>query len=134
MKADRLKLNLEQVQQQKTRDNERLLLLLDDRSNITAAYMASRDKVKELRAAVAEREGQDTQAKELLDSLKKEIAKYGSAVTALDNQLQDAQITLQTSAARTAISVFPNPTSPQIRRSMIFGLSISRFVASIASC
>ena len=101
LKADRLKLNLEQVQQQKTRDNERLLLLLDDRSNITAAYMASRNKVKELRAAVAEREGQDTQAKELLDSLKKEIAKYGSAVTALDNQLQDAQITLQTSAART---------------------------------
>ena len=101
LKADRLKLNLEQVQQQKTHDNERLLLLLDDRSNITAAYMASRDKVKELRAAVAEREGQDTQAKELLDSLKKEIAKYGSAVTALDNQLQDAKITLQTSAART---------------------------------
>ena len=101
LKADRLKLNLEQVQQQKTRDNERLLLLLDDRSNITAAYMASRDKVKELRAAVAEREGQDTQAKELLDNLKKEIAKYGSAVTALDNQLQDAKITLQTSAART---------------------------------
>ena len=101
LKADRLKLNLEQVQQQKTRDNERLLLLLDDRSNITAAYMANRDKVKELRAAVAEREGQDTQAKELLDNLKKEIAKYGSAVTALDNQLQDAQITLQTSAART---------------------------------
>lgn len=101
LKADRLKLNLEQVQQQRTRDNERLLLLLDDRSNITAAYMANRDKVKELRAAVAEREGQDTQAKELLDSLKKEIAKYGSAVTALDNQLQDAQITLQTSAART---------------------------------
>lgn len=101
LKADRLKLNLEQVQQQKTRDNERLLLLLDDRSNITAAYMANRDKVKELRTAVTEREGQDTQAKELLDSLKKEIAKYGSAVTALDNQLQDAQITLQTSAART---------------------------------
>ena len=101
LKADRLKLNLEQVQQQKTRDNERLLLLLDDRSNITAAYMANRDKVKALRAAVAEREGQDTQAKELLDNLKKEIAKYGSAVTALDNQLQDAQITLQTSAART---------------------------------
>ena len=41
LKADRLKLNLEQVQQQKTRDNERLLLLLDDRSNITAAYMAN---------------------------------------------------------------------------------------------
>ena len=101
LKADRLKLNLEQVQQQKTRDNERLLLLLDDRSNITAAYMANRDKVKELRAAVAEREGQDTEAKELLDNLKKEIAKYGSAVTALDNQLQDAKITLQTSAVRT---------------------------------
>ena len=57
--------------------------------------------MKEIRTAVAEREGQDTQVKELLDSLKKEIAKYGSAVTALDNQLQDAKITLQTSAART---------------------------------
>ena len=43
----------------------------------------------------------DTEAKELLDNLKKEIAKYGSAVTALDNQLQDAKITLQTSAVRT---------------------------------
>ena len=36
-------------------------------------------------------------------------------------------------AARRAISVFPYPTSPQTKRSIILRLSISFFVASIAS-
>lgn len=98
--ADGLELKIKQTEEQKRRDDERLLLLLDDRSNVTAAYMANRDRLKELRAAVAEREGQDSEAKELLEGIKKEIARFGSAVTALDNQLQDAKIALETSTAK----------------------------------
>ncbi len=98
--ADGLELKLKQAEEQKKRDDERLLLLLDDRSNVTAAYMASRDRLKELRAAVAEREGQDSEAKTLLEDVKKEIARFGSAVTALDNQLQDAKIALETSTTK----------------------------------
>ena len=98
--ADGLELKLKQTEEQKKRDDERLLLLLDDRSSVTAAYMANRDKLKELRAAVAEREGQDSEAKTLLEDIKREIARFGSAVTALDNQLQDAKIALETSAAK----------------------------------
>ncbi len=98
--ADGLELKLKQAEEQKKRDDERLLLLLDDRSNVTAAYMASRDRLKELRAAVAEREGQDSEAKTLLEDIKKEIARFGSAVTALDNQLQDAKIALETSTTK----------------------------------
>ncbi len=98
--ADGLELKLKQAKEQKKRDDERLLLLLDDRSNVTAAYMASRDRLKELRAAVAEREGQDSEAKTLLEDIKKEIARFGSAVTALDNQLQDAKIALETSTTK----------------------------------
>ncbi len=98
--ADGLELKLNQAEEQKKRDDERLLLLLDDRSNVTAAYMASRDRLKELRAAVAEREGQDSEAKTLLEDIKKEIARFGSAVTALDNQLQDAKIALETSTTK----------------------------------
>ncbi len=98
--ADGLELKLKQAEEQKKRDDERLLLLLDDRSNVTAAYMVSRDRLKELRAAVAEREGQDSEAKTLLEDIKKEIARFGSAVTALDNQLQDAKIALETSTTK----------------------------------
>ncbi len=98
--ADGLELKLKQAEEQKKRDDERLLLLLDDRSNVTAAYMASRDRLKELRAAVAEREGQDSEAKTLLEDIKKEIARFGSAVTALDNQMQDAKIALETSTTK----------------------------------
>ncbi len=98
--ADGLELKLKQAEEQRKRDDERLLLFLDDRSNVTAAYMASRDRLKELRAAVAEREGQDSEAKTLLEDIKKEIARFGSAVTALDNQLQDAKIALETSTTK----------------------------------
>ena len=96
LKASELKLQLEQSEQAQKRENEQLELLLDERSEVTKDFMADRDKVKELRTAVAEREGQDTEAKTLLDKLQQEIARFGSAITALDNQLQDAKIALET--------------------------------------
>ena len=96
LKASELKLQLEQSEQEQKRENEQLALLLDERSEVTKDFMVDRDKVKELRTAVAEREGQDTEAKALLDKLQQEIARFGSAITALDNQLQDAKIALET--------------------------------------
>ena len=100
LRSSEVKLHLEQSEQEQKRENEHLSLLLDDRSEVTQAYMDSRDKLKELRETVAAREGQDTEAKALLEKLQKEIAKYGSAITALDNQLQDAKIALETANAK----------------------------------
>lgn len=100
LRSSEVKLHLEQSEQEQKRENEHLSLLLDDRSEVTQAYMNNRDKLRELREAVAAREGQDTEAKVLLEKLQKEIAKYGSAITALDNQLQDAKIALETANAK----------------------------------
>lgn len=102
LKYSEQKLRLEQLQESKTGANENLMLLLDDRSAITSEYMANRDKVKELREAVQEREAKDTKAKELLEGLKRQIAMQTSALTAVENQLQDAKIQLETSAAKTS--------------------------------
>lgn len=102
LKNSEIKLRLQQVQQDKDKENDRLSLLLDDRSEITNAYMANRDKVKSMRSSLAQRETQDSEAKKMLEELQKDIAKYGSTVTALENQLQDAKIALETSNAKTA--------------------------------
>ena len=102
LKNSEIKLRLQQVEQDKNKEDERLALLLDDRQTVTTEYMAKRDKVKELRTGVAEREGADSEAKALLADLQKDIAKYGSTVTALDNQLQDARIALETSNTKTS--------------------------------
>ena len=66
--------------------------------------MANRDKLKSLRATVSEREGLDVEAREQLEAMKREIAQLGSAVTALENQLQDARVVLETSAAKAALN------------------------------
>lgn len=100
LKGSEIKLRLEQVAQDKQRENESLALLLDDRSQVTSAYLANRDKLKEMRAAVAQRENEDTEAKAQLENLQKQLAKLGSAVTALENNLQDARVLLETSTAK----------------------------------
>ena len=100
LKGSELRLHLQQLEEAKKRENEHLLLLLDDRKQVTDAYMANRDKLKAMRATVAEHESLDAEAKEQLEAMKREIASLGSAVTALENQLQDARVTLQTSTAK----------------------------------
>ena len=102
LKSSEIRLRLQQVEQDKAREEEQLALLLDDRQIVTTEYMANRDAVKKLREGVAEREGADSEAKQLLADLQKDIAKYGSTVTALDNQLQDARIALETSNTKTS--------------------------------
>ena len=104
LKGSELRLHLQQLEEAKKRENEHLLLLLDDRKQVTDAYMANRDKLKTMRATVAEHESLDAEAKEQLEAMKREIASLGSAVTALENQLQDARVTLQTSTAKASLN------------------------------
>lgn len=104
LKGSELRLHLEQSEQAKKRESENLLLLLDDRRQVTDEYLANRDKLKALRLNVAECEGKDAEAKEQLENLKKTIAKCGSSVTALENQLQDARVSLETSAAKSQLT------------------------------
>lgn len=103
LKASEIKLRLEQVEQSKRRESENLALLLDDRSQVTNAYLQNRDKLKDMRAAVARRESQDTEAKAQLEALQKQMAQLGSAVTALENNLQDARVLLETSTAKSSL-------------------------------
>ena len=104
LRGSELHLHLEQLEATRARENDNLLLLLDDRKQVTEEYMANRDKLKSLRATVSEREGLDAEAREQLEAMKREIAQLGSAVTALENQLQDARVVLETSAAKAALN------------------------------
>ena len=104
LKGSEIRLHLEQLEATKKRENDNLLLLLDDRKQVTDEYMANRDKVKDLRATVSEREGLDAEAREQLEGMKRQIAQLGSAVTALENQLQDARVALETSAAKAELN------------------------------
>ena len=101
LKANELTLQNQRLSQEKARENEKLALYYDDRTAVANEYMANRDKVKTLRANVQELETKDSEAKTMLENLNKQIAKQGSELTAVDNQLQDAKIKLETSAAKT---------------------------------
>lgn len=104
LKESELRLHLQQLSETKQREAEKLMLLLDDRRQVTDEYLANRDKLKSLRATVSERENIDAEAKEQLEAIKREIAQCGSALTALENQLQDARVLLQTSAAKSELN------------------------------
>jgi chromosome segregation protein len=101
LKANELTLQNQRLSQEKARENENLAMLYDDRTAVANEYMANRDKVKELRANVQEMEAKDSEAKTLLENLNKQIAKQGSELTAVNNQLQDAKVKYETSAAKT---------------------------------
>lgn len=100
LKIEEIKFSFERLEKEKADDNDHLALLLDERSAVTAAYMENRTKVKEMRSTVAEYEIADKETKALLDNLQKQLAKVGSTLTALDNQLQDAKILLENSNTR----------------------------------
>ena len=69
-----------------------MALLLSDRKDVTNEYLGNRDKLKNLREQVSEYETKDASVKVQLEELNKQIAQYGSNVTALDNKLQDAKV------------------------------------------
>ncbi len=99
LKANELTLQNQRLEQDKARENEKLSLLLDDRTAVANEYMANRDKVKTLRASVQEMEAKDSDAKAMLETLQKQIAMQGSELTAVGNKLQDATIRLERAAA-----------------------------------
>lgn len=101
LKCSELTLNQKQLEQQKARENESLMLYLDRRTQVTNEYMANRDQVKSLRAQLQEKEQQDAESKNLLAELQKEIAKFNSQLTATSNLLHDAQVQLETNTAKT---------------------------------
>ena len=100
LRGSELKMLLEQTEQEKLRVGEKLALLLSDRKEVTNEYLGNRDKLKNLREQVSEYETKDASAKVQLEELNKQIAQYGSNVTALDNKLQDAKVLLETSTAK----------------------------------
>lgn len=100
LRGSELKMLLEQTEQEKLRVGEKLALLLSDRKDVTNEYLGNRDKLKNLREQVSEYETKDASAKVQLEELNKQIAQYGSNVTALDNKLQDAKVLLETSMAK----------------------------------
>lgn len=100
LRGSEMKMLLEQTEQEKLRVGEKLALLLSDRKDVTNEYLGNRDKLKNLREQVSEYETKDASAKVQLEELNKQIAQYGSNVTALDNKLQDAKVLLETSTAK----------------------------------
>lgn len=100
LRGSELKMLLEQTEQEKLRVGEKLALLLSDRKDVTNEYLGNREKLKNLREQVSEYETKDASAKVQLEELNKQIAQYGSNVTALDNKLQDAKVLLETSTAK----------------------------------
>lgn len=100
LRGSELKMLLEQTEQEKLRVGEKLALLLSDRKDVTNEYLGNRDKLKNLWEQVSEYETKDASAKVQLEELNKQIAQYGSNVTALDNKLQDAKVLLETSTAK----------------------------------
>lgn len=103
LKRSELILRQKQLEQDRARENESLMLYMDRRSKTTSDYMANRDKVKELRTSLQAKEQEDQQAKEQLENLRKETARINSQLTATTNLLQDAQVTLETSTAKTQL-------------------------------
>lgn len=103
LKLSELHLREKQIEQDKARENQSLSLYMTRRSQVTADYMAIRDKVKELRQTLQEKEREDAEAKALLANLQKELAKINTQLTATTNLLQDAQLQLETSVTKTQL-------------------------------
>ncbi len=100
LKGQETDIKLKRLQDEKVRLDESLALLLDDRKQVNEAWLADRTKLQGLQKELSEKESQDTAAKEELERLKKLLANLGSAVTALDNQLADARIAVETSTVK----------------------------------
>lgn len=94
---------LERLGAEQRQAAERLEILLDDRNLVSQEYMATRQRITDLRPQLTELEAQDAQGKELLDSLQKQTAADNSALSSIRNRLQDARVELEATAARTTM-------------------------------
>ncbi len=101
LKSHEIGLKVQNIEQEKTKENDRLTLLLDDRATVTKEYTENRAKVKEIQKTLTDQEAKDTEAKEMLEKLQKQATSRENALTTLENQLQDARVQLETSTAKT---------------------------------
>ncbi len=97
-RVDRLSLLYKEQEQElkrlahvKEESDAKMSELLERRSALANEYLAKRDEVKELKAALGGLEERDEAGKETMAALKKTLAHLGSEVTALENRLADAQ-------------------------------------------
>lgn len=92
-----LSLELQKKEQEKSALNDKLNVLLDEKTYIADEYMKNRDLVKALRQSVTASEEKDSSAKQMLEDMQKQMAAYKSMLAAVENQLQDAKILFETS-------------------------------------
>lgn len=100
LRNSELNLHLQQLSNEKQRLNSELELLLDSRKIVSNEYMSNRELLKNLREQVMDKENQDAATKEQIESLNKEVSHHNSALTVLENKLQDAKIFFERSLAK----------------------------------
>lgn len=88
---------------EKERLSQHLEVLLDDRSAVSAEYMAARVKLQELRPQLAEIEKEDSDSKTQLDVLQKKMQAANSELDSIRRRLQDARVDSEATAAKTAM-------------------------------
>lgn len=94
---------LERLGAEQRQASDRLEVLLDDRNQVSQAYMEARQQLTDLRPKLTALEAEDAQGKELLDGLQKQTAADHSALASIRNRLQDARVELESTAARTTM-------------------------------
>lgn len=100
LRKQELSLKLEQAKKEEAREREALSYLEEERNQVTNEYMANRAAVSELRARVVALENSDSEAKAKLIELERQLTRINSELTALINRLQDANVELETSKAK----------------------------------
>ena len=95
-----LQLETANLQREKKDADAKLASALGERTDVANAYMAQRDRVKELRNTLTQRENEDAGAKEALDNLKNRIVKETTQLNALDNQLTNLKVEIESTANR----------------------------------
>ena len=73
-------------------ENQRLELAMTDRKSLAEEYMAKREEIQKLQPQLAAMESKNADAKKLLDDVQGKINADNSALTTLNNQLQDAKV------------------------------------------
>jgi chromosome segregation protein len=73
-------------------ENQRLQLAMTDRKSLAEEYMAKREEIQKLQPQLAAMESKNADAKKLLDDVQGKINADNSALTTLNNQLQDAKV------------------------------------------
>ena len=94
LRVKELQLEAANLQREKNDADAKLAAALGERTDVANTYMAQRDRVRELRATLAERETADGDLKAKIDELTGRIAKEKTNLTVLDNVLAEDRVNL----------------------------------------